>query len=233
MINLQTYFVNNFDDPQISNDELKAFAEDHIRRLAANSAGGALDEMLTVTTAAHTDFFGDISDTDTAAAVREGLTIRVNATKDAFFARVSRREGRIRDVWGKDAAEYQEFFPQGLTQYSNADLGNAERLMNNFVAACDAHKADDELGQAFHDEFFALRKAFTDARTAQLGKKGTVSGGLSDTKTTKAALQTQLMVNLLLLAAKHVGDTGQCAVYFDQSILRTPQSKPTPASPRT
>ncbi len=227
MMNLQTYFENNFDDKQISNDELKTFTEDHLRRLAENNTGGALDEMLLDTTTRYTDFFGDITDTDTAAAVRQGLTISVNNTMDAFFARVSRREGRIRDLWGKESAEHQEFFPHGVDEYGSADLSEAERLMNQFVAAADAHKGSTELGQAFYDEFFALRQAFRTARAAQLGKKGAVSSGQSDTKTSKTALEKQLMKNLLLLAAQNVGDISKAAVYFDQSIIRPAQSHQT------
>ena len=123
---------NNFDDKQISNDELKKFSEDHLRRLAGNNAGDQFGPLIAATTAAYTEFFGDLSEAGTAAAVREGLTIRVNDALEAFVAQVQRREGRIRDQWEKTSAEYQEFFPQGLGEYGAATLGDAERLMNRF-----------------------------------------------------------------------------------------------------
>lgn len=224
-MDLKRYFDNNFDDREISDDELKTFAEDHLRRLANNNQNDQFGPLLTATTTAYTDFFGDISDEATHTAVREGLTLRVNETFQAFMALVRRREGAVRSQYGKDSAEYEEFFPQGLTEYTVADMGNAERLMNRFVDTADAHKT--ELGQAFHDEFVALRDAFTTARQAQLGKKSAVSGAKSDAKAARKVLTKQLMVNLLTIAAKNVGEPDKAAVYFDQSIIRPAQTKKT------
>jgi hypothetical protein len=233
MINLRNFFEIAFDAPDISDDKLRKFSEVHLRKLTANNGDHSLDSLVADTTAAHTSFFGAITDEDTHTAVRQGLTQAMNKAIADFKERVSRREGMIRDVWGKAAPEYLEFFPQGLSEYSGATLANVETLMTRMVNASTAHK--DQLGQAFVDVFVGLKKAYVDARTAQLDKQAAVLGSKTEAAEGRAALERQLMVNVLTLALKFLGDPDRGLDFFDQSIIRSPQAtpaaEPTPATP--
>ena len=232
MKNLRMYFEVAFDDDQrISYAELKKFSEDHVARLKANNANHEFDGLITDTTATCDAYFGGISDTDTGAAARQGLTIDVDDAFAAFKALVSRREGTVRGEFGRDSAKYQAFFPHGLTEYANADLSNAEMLMDRVVSAADANKA--KLGTGLLDEFTESRRVFQEARDAQLEKKGDVSDSHSGLKTARTALERQLTVNLLTLAIKFLGEPDKGLAFFDQSIIRPAQKseKTTGATP--
>ena len=228
MMDLQRYFEIAFEDERISDDDLRKFTEDHLRRLTANDPDHEFGALVTATAAAYSDFFGGISDEDTQAAVRQGLTIAMKDALEGFKAHVRRREGLIRSTWDKDSPEYTEFFPRGLNEYNQVTLGNAETLMTRFVNAATAHQAT--LGQPVVDEFAQLKEAFVSARTAQLEKKAAVSGSKAEAAAARAALEKQLTVNLLTLALKFVGQPEQGMAFFDQSIIR-PASGAPPAAP--
>ena len=135
-----------------------------------------------------------------------------------FQQAVRRREGTIKSEFDKPSATYDEFFPQGLTEYGDATLANAETLMKRFADAAARHV--DVLGQAFVDRFAQLRQTFVAARAAQLAMMGEVRAEKLGTAGARAALEDQLMDNLLTLAMKFKRDPDSGMAYFDQSIIR-------------
>jgi hypothetical protein len=50
MINLETFFKNHFDTKEISDNNLKLFAEDHLQRITANNPGGIYSSGITAST---------------------------------------------------------------------------------------------------------------------------------------------------------------------------------------
>ena len=100
-----------------------------------NNGGGEFTTMITDTTTAYTNYFGSITDEDTKFAVQQGLTITMNNAVENFKKAVSQKEGIVRGNFGKDSSQYQEFFPNGVTEYSQATLQNVEMLMQRFVDA--------------------------------------------------------------------------------------------------
>ncbi len=235
MKNLRMYFEIAFDDPEeISFAELKKFSEDHLARLRANNASHEFDSLIAATTTVYDAYFGGISSTDTGAAEREELTGDMDLAFEAFKALVSRREGTVRGEFGRHSAKYQAFFPHGMSEYANADLADAQMLMDRLVSAADANKA--RLGQGVLDEFTAARTAFQEARDAQLEQKGVVSDSRTDLRAARKALERQLTLNLLTLAIKFLGDPDAGLAFFDQSIIRPAQTNEetagtTPPSP--
>jgi hypothetical protein len=137
MRNLRTYFTVIFDSPKISDDKLRKFAEIHLQRLSADNPGGVFTPLITATTAAYQAYFGAIVDEATRTAIQKGMTLKMNDALDAFLEAVRRQEGRIRADYGKESAEYTEFYPQGLMEYNQSTLANVEALMLRYAKAAE------------------------------------------------------------------------------------------------
>lgn len=217
-MNMETFFKNHFDTKEISDENLRKFAEIHLQRMAAKNGGGEFTTMITDTTTAYNNYFGSITDEDVKFAVQQGLTIAVNNAVTNFKKAVSQKEGSVRGVFGKDAPEYQEFFPLGLTEYSQATLQDVEMLMNRMVTA--ANKYTVELGAALETEFQGYLTTFTTARAAQLLKIGEVKDSKTDTSFKRDVVEIELMKNVHLIGAMFVGDVNTCMDFFDQSFVR-------------
>ncbi len=217
MINLETLFKNHFLLARISYDNLKKFSEDHLARISVNNADGRLKEIVSLTGAAHTAYFGAISNKDVAAAVKEGMTVAVDKSIKAFKALVRRKAGAVLDAFGDDSREYHEFFPQGVNEYTKAGKAGIETLMRRIVTAGLTH--EKALGGDFANAFSNIYNEYQNIREAQLGKKGDVSdlGDIRDEA--RAALTTQLTANIHYIGYTYPGNAEKCLTYFDQSIL--------------
>lgn len=231
MINLRTFFDVVFQDTTITDDELRRFSEDHLARLVANNEDGGYVAIITATEAVVTGYFGAISSEDAATALRMSLTRSRDAILQSFKKLVSRREGRVRDAFGTEAAAYLEFFPKGLTEFSNATLKTVETLMSRMIKGGRDHLT--ELGQGFLDEFTGLKANFVVAQQAQSQKKGEVTSSKSATSTARGAVEMQLMDNLLTLAKQFKGQPDRGLDFFDQSIIRGPAAAPATPTPPT
>ena len=211
------YFEVQFDDPNINRQQLRKFTEDHLKRMAQNNDKNLYDMLLTDTKAAYEKYFGFLNDTDTNNALQQSRTKSMENIRAQFSALLGRREGLITNSFLEDSPEYQEFFPHGLTEYSNASLENIETLMNRIITAAAAHA--DELGANLSLEFSKIKDSFMAARGQQLAQKGAASKASEDTDEAKAELQVQLTRNLLTIALNNIGNPGAAAMYFDQSIV--------------
>jgi hypothetical protein len=218
MPNLKVFFKNLFDTQFISDDHIKEFSEVHLMRLTTNNPGGIYSTMITDTTTVYTGFFGAISDEDLKFSLQQGCTITMNDSFKSFIHTVQLKEGIIKGTWGKGSAQYEQFFPHGLTEYDKATQANAGLLMNRMVGAATANSAD--LPAGFVTLFTGLRTTYTDARTAQLTVMGEVSGLKTTSATTRGDLEVQLMKNVLIIASNNVGHPERVSAYFNQSIIR-------------
>ena len=233
MINLETLFKNHFNTSKVSDNNFQKFADINIQRLAENNSGGEFTTLIADTTAAYTDYYGSISDENTKSALQQGLTITMNNAVEAFKKAVSQKEGIVRGNFGKESAEYQEFFPHGASEYSQATLANIEMLMDNFVNASNNHVG--VLGIPFLTEFQDCRTNYTSARDAQLQKIADVAETKTASHQNRDVLELQLHKNLHTIATMFPGDVDRCMDFFDQSFIRPSESgdeeEPTPPTP--
>jgi hypothetical protein len=218
MMDLKRLFKNHFDTKEISDDNLKKFAEVHLERLSANNGTAQFTTMITATTAAYTAYFGAMTNEDTKFAIQQGLTVTMNNIFENFKKFVSRKAGTIQGQFGKESPEYQEFFPLGLTEYSNAILANIETLMSRFAAASERHSA--ELGATIQTDAESFLTNYKAARKAQLEKIGEVQAQKSTTSTNRDGIENELMRNVHLIASMFIGQVDRCMDFFDQSFIR-------------
>ena len=218
MINLQTFFKNHFITANIVDQELYKFGDDHNGRLQANNPANIYDPLIVAITTAVADFLTARSGKDTGLSIQQGKTIVMNQKLRDFINAVQDIEPFIRYTYRAAPGTYEEFFPQGLTEFTNANLGNVEVLMSRMVDRLTAHVA--EMLAANVTLFTNFRSAFTTARDEQVFQFGTVEGANTLKQTTHDALSVQLMRNMLIIASNNVGHTERMNDYFDQSIIR-------------
>jgi|GEM_PF-2799374 len=217
MIELVKYFRILFLSTRLSRERFKAFCEDHIQRLNANNPGGVFTAILTAVTDLYNAYFGDMASESLNQAVQEGKTIAMNESREALEKNISESEKLVAYTYRNSNDTYQEFFPQGVTEYITADLPTFGTITLRLKDALTAHAAD--FPAAFITEYNDLQATFVANRNAQLAAKGEVAAETSDLATSKPALAKQMTANLLTIALHYVGDESKADVYFDQSIL--------------
>jgi len=225
MINLKTFFNNHFASKEISDNNLKQFAEIHIQRLAAKNTGGQYNQIISDTTAVYNPYVSAITDESIKFAVQQGLTINVMKIVKEFKQIVSQKEGTIRGIWGVESKEYQEFFPHGITEYWAALISNIETLITRFANSAALHQLD--LGAAFVNLFNDYKTNFANARSAQLLKMAEVVDAKTLSAQNRTALEIQLMKNINMLAIEFSGNVDEAMDFFNQSLLKNYRKKKT------
>jgi hypothetical protein len=215
---MRNFFENPFDTSRISDDKLKKFSEEHLARLTANNPAGVFSILVTPTASAHVTYFGAISNEDVASAVRKGMTKAVDDKIAEFKTLVRKREPQIRSVFIDNEPVYLQFFPLGISEYTNASKENIETLMARMETAATTHAG--QLDPATVVEFTDIHTQYQSLRTAQLGKKGEVADNKDETAAQRDVLEKQIWKNVHYLAYHYEGDVEQCMAYFDQSMLR-------------
>ena len=231
MINITRFFENHLANREISAEELRQFAEDHIGKLKALPALPAnLTALLAPTVAAFDAFDEKLSDRTTYLAAQVGGTITKDEVLQVFRSTVRQREGRVRDKFPKGSAAYAEFYPQGLKDYNRARLGQLPALLDRYITAADKYK--DTLGPELLAEFTALKTSFTTARESQVEAKGDLAQVRAALAAARVVLEMQLGRNILAIASHHLGQPERAADYFNQSLLEDPaRSTEEPVTP--
>jgi len=230
MINLETFFRNHFDTQFISDDKMDLFSQDHIARLKTNNPENIYDTVITNTERAYDDYFSSKTSESVSAAQKEAATVNVEKYAKEFADLISMKEGIIRGTWGKESAQYQEFYPHGITEYTKAIRATMNELMDRYLQAATKYAA--ELPANFIDLFTAIINNYKTSRDLQLGKMGDVSGDKLETAQNRDILETQLMSNVLVIANNNIGNTDVMKVYFTQHYIeRSGRSQGDPLAP--
>src|SRR6185295_16354611 len=146
MIELLKYFRILFLSVRISQERLKSFTEDHIQRLTANNPGGIFTTILTNVTNAYNAYYGDVASKSLNESVKEGKTIAMNESRSNLEKYISEGEKLIAYTYRTNKPFYEEFYPQGITEYYNADLANFETFVLRFKNVLASHAADFTAG---------------------------------------------------------------------------------------
>jgi len=214
---LKRFFINPFSKFRIGISKFRTFCENHIANLTANNGGGLFTAMIAETSNLYTSLFGAYQDEDIARAAQKSLT----AAKDIIFVefkdKVSQKEGTIRGQFCEGTPEYLLFFPNGLSEYSNATMANVALLMSRMRETSQLFIA--ELGQPFADIWSDIDTRYTAARTAQLNQKGTVQTAITNEDAARSSMDVKLFSNLLKIADIYPDQPERCNDFFDETML--------------
>jgi len=217
MINLEVFFYNHFDTDRISDDKVDLFTQDHIARLKIANRASVYDAIIVSTEKAYGDYFDAKSAESYESAQKEASTIDVEKYSNEFIDLVSMKEGIIRGTWGVSSSVYQEFYPQGITEYRKSKRENMNELMVRYLQTATKHTA--ELPAGFVDSFTTVIDNYRTHRDAQLSQMGTVTIDKRLTSKNRDVLETQLMYNLLIIASNNIGEPEEVKSYFTQYLV--------------
>src|SRR6185369_13694587 len=102
MLHFQSIFKNLFADKNISDDNLKAFTEDHLQRIVASNGGGNYAVILFDTQNSYNGYFGNIASEDLNMSIRKSLTLSADNLLKSFKKTVSQQEGTIKGLFAVD-----------------------------------------------------------------------------------------------------------------------------------
>jgi len=138
---------------------------------------------------------------------------RINRTK----ALVRTKEAAISAAFESQPAVITEFFPNGMTEYSRASVGNAGLLMERLVGVISARAAS--LPTGFVTLFNDIKTQFAAARTEQQDEKGHVTNVRAISSAERTNLCKQLYKNLCNITALCVANPAEGIALFDESLL--------------
>ena len=217
-MNLTRFFKNPFLDKEISIGELRNFAEHHMKALSTNNPGGIYSTILALVTSKYIAYFGTISDSDVEEGVRQALTKSVDNIIRDFKAAVSQHSGAVYSKFGKDAPQVQEFFPKGLTEYSNMTKEQAPVFFKRIAEAFT--KYEPELGNDLAKLFNDFRSSYDITRGDQVTQKAEVTEKSAQRQVDKESLADQLFSNLLTIANNNRNKPEALNDYFDQQLIK-------------
>jgi hypothetical protein len=218
MIDLTNIFEIHFDDKNISDEDIKKFAQTLLERLRVNNENNKYTPMITATQAAFDGHFNIMASETYDEAVKQSATMAVDGIIARFKEEVDYIEGDVKKYFRKNKKIIEEFFPYGITEYKQANKSNIELLMNRLITASGNH--ENELPENFAQPVIDLKAEYDRERQNQLQKIGQVKDDKATGKTLRAVLERQLWLDVLDLAKEYVGNPIEGMKFFDQTIIR-------------
>jgi len=217
MLNIVRLTNNMFDDKNLSEANLQQFAEKNLVALIANNPNGIYTSIIADTTTAYNDFFGSLGNESIRKSISEGNTLNMNNALKVSMDRIIKTEKLVSYVFGETSSQYEAFFPQGLSEYHNANLGEIGVLHTRFLAAANTHLSANYPNDVTEitDDF----NNFKNLRTLQLQGLDLVETSGSGKREDKLKLAEQLTKNVLFVAMNNIGKPDKFDDYFDLSLL--------------
>jgi hypothetical protein len=213
-----------FKSTKISRNELDLFTADFLKRIQAKGTDLLPQSQVNTLINSYQNFKANLGLQANKEALQKGGTL---SRKDAFenvIAFIRRQEGLIKSKFGKPSPVYLEFFPQGLTEYSQAKVEGLTNLLVRFVAATHKHKSD--LGQDFLTEITQLQTSYTNARDDQGTSIAANKSIQSEVRDTRKELTLLLTKAVLVIAAGTLENAEQFNSYFNFGLLLVDNNNP-------
>ncbi|MCX6352659.1 MAG: hypothetical protein NTX03_12495 [Bacteroidetes bacterium] len=214
----QRFYTDLFEDVAIIDSRLQAFCRFVLAAFAANNPGGVLTPYINALQQAYDDYFTSFNDRTLTLADRKSATNALDIATRNFADGVRAKYGRIIDIFPKDNPIYNQFFPQGLTEYSKLTRLNVLTVSHRFAVKANQYKAQLG-GQPFADLFAGYETAIINSLSTQNTDKAnvqTASGGIHANRT---PVEDALMKCLYGVGNQFWPNSILCNTYFDFSLL--------------
>ncbi|MFZ4797580.1 MAG: hypothetical protein ACOYMA_08790 [Bacteroidia bacterium] len=217
MINFEYFYENHFDSKNIIDTRFGNFTVNHIARLTSNNGAGVFNTILSATSTCYSAYYGNQADVSVAEAVKKSLTNSLDGLIDNFKADVSKYAKLVSFTFSEKESTILEFFPSGLSEYSQVTKGNIELLADRLATAFNKYSTDFDA--TIVTKFNTYVTNLQSARNAQLQKFGNVDSSKTKTQESRTALELQLLVNMHTIGGLFPGEVERCVSFFDQSLL--------------
>jgi hypothetical protein len=230
MLRLDRFFINLFDDDDISLDELSAYTTDHLGRMIANNPGALLNTRINATTLAFTALENCANDDGVKLGLRKARVMLKDQFRRSLPEQLGYIQGAIKSFFKAQSPEVLlECFPEGLTVFSQCRDDAVNNHLTELVTALTARSAPtgpmpaNALGDAggLLSTWIAIYSA---SETSSAHKSSTEV----EKRAARKALQLELFLNLLFLAAQFPNQPEKAADFMRQSLLQNPDTPPPP-----
>jgi hypothetical protein len=226
MTNLHIVFNIWFLDSDIAFTRLLKFAARSLGRLSASNPANAFDTRIADTTTALAAAESGTTDVGVKEAVKIAKTQAKNDFRVNLPPQIRRIHGAVAGAFGDPSPELTECFPEGRTVFRTCKDEELNNKLAQLVACITPKSA--QVGATIVTLATSLRTQWEQLFTAQDSAMSAHEMMADARDTARAALATQLYLNVLAVAQKFPGDVSKCDYYFPQQYLRRPAARTVP-----
>ncbi len=220
MISEEHFFKNHFDDEKIINNRLETFTGDMIGKLTAGNTGDRFQPILDKLAISYPAFTGDVSDVAIALSLQRGTTMTVEGVVRLFKTTMSAQEPFIASALGGRATPaYEQFYNHKISEYSRATQADMITLTTKVNTAATANAT--ALGTTLATLLQGFKTQWSNSKTAQELKKGTVAISREERNDTRTNLELDLCYGINIIASLFPGDVDTCSTFVDFALLTT------------
>ena len=214
----EAFFSNLYHASRIIDSRLQVFLRFVIVALTANNTDDAFTIVIATLTTAYTSYFGNYETKNVNIAERIGSTTGLNLVSRLFADTVRKKYSGIASVYPEGTAIYDEFFPKGMTEFSQLTRANIQTVSHRIATKTTQYKATLG-GQPFADIFTELETEITSAIGTQNVGKSKVFSITGDVIISRIPVEDALMKAMFKVGDKFWPNQTACRSYFDFSLL--------------
>lgn len=212
-----------FKEKNLSDNNLRTFAEEFLVRLGNNNPGGKYNQLLVDTTTLYQSYYGTMLSQLNKNALGKATAVAMNQALDAVLRKLRSLQGLVKYKFGEESGVYRELYPQGMTEYYHARLGEYSILLVRYRALATMHLSAEYPHEM--DELNTLIQTFFDARKAQENVHAQVDITATNRHENRKALTLQLTRALLIIASDHLENPDKFDDYYNPEVLPIRKAK--------
>ncbi len=225
MIVLDRIHGNLFDVGERASDlHTKNFSSDMIIKITNRNTQGQYDVPLNLLEARYTAFYGEITNKDIKLALQQSRTRSVDIQIANFKKKLPYISGVIGNAFPENEGIYQEFFPHGVTEYSNANKTTIEVLLTRLKTGVTTHSG--QLTPAFVTEVSGFLLSYNTARGVQLQLKDDVHSAVLTKAQQRENLEKEMTKFLHTLAIEFIDTPEVGRAFYNQNLLNPTHRNP-------
>jgi len=218
MKNIERYLELPFENIEVSKEKICYFFESHESSLSYwVDKGMPFSDLLAPTTLAVSNLRACIGEAKVSITQQKATTFTTDECRDMFVSFAKKNEAYIKFTFGKESAEYLEFYPQGLKPFNNITKKTINALMDQQLMSY--KKYIPQLSQAKYDEILDIVTMYKAAHTEQAEKKTETKDKQYSWDDYLAKMKDQAFINLLTIAKEFRGQPEKIKLFFDTSLI--------------
>lgn len=214
----QHLFSNFFNNKAITTTRLYNFAKDSLSRFQTQNENNSYDDIIGYLEEPINRLNEKISTVDVALGLQLGKTMTVDQFIRLFKKTMSEKEGVIADaVGGFDSPKYKEFYPHGVSEYTNAPKRKLTTLVERVYTVTGSNST--LLSPALVTKMQAFKSSWDMNRTDQQQQKGEVSEDRDERDVVRIDVEIALLKSMHALGVMYPGNSNHCYTFFDFNLL--------------
>lgn len=216
-IHLENLAENPLDKVKVSFVRRLQFGITHIERMTQTNPNGILTPLINNTQLKFDAFAGNLTDKQMSEAVHKAFSASLSRISIEFVKAVSKFEGHVKSVFGKESDEYIMFFPKGLNEFHQANQAKTNMLMIKIIELNVTYGA--QLGTAYHDLFVDIQSRYLNAFDFQKKSEGAMANSSQIKELLWDELKKQMYINMLTIVLNNIDNPSIMLTYFKPQLL--------------